>query len=92
MSQTKFIASLCGLSLSVLFTPALEEMAKVYIITVVVFVTLMINFIFRANQVREWIVRRITTDVMNELFKDKDVRRLLAKKFSEGEKLDVSEE
>jgi hypothetical protein len=92
MTQTKFIAALTGISLSVLFTPALEELAKVYIITVVVFVTLMINLIFRVNQVREWIVRRITTDVLNELMKDKDVRRLLAKKFSEGEKLDVSEE
>lgn len=92
MTQTKYIASLIGISLSVLFTPALEELAKVYIISVVVFVTMLINLIFRINQVREWIVKRITTDVMNEIFKDKDVRKLLAKKFSDGEKLDANED
>ena len=92
MTQTKYYSSLAGICMSVMFSGVLEDMAKVYVISVVVFVTVLINLFFRANVIREYIVKRITTDVMSEIFKDSDVRKLLAKKFSEGEKLNENED
>lgn len=85
MSTKQFIGSLGAIMMSVLFTPALEELAKVYVISVVVFITMLINLLFRLNQVREWIVKRIMSDVLNEIYKDKDVRAILTRKFSTKE-------
>ena len=92
MTETKYYSSLAGICMSVMFSGALEDMAKVYVISVVVFITILINLIFRANAIREYIVKRITADVMSEIFKDSDVRKLLANKFSHGEKLNATEE
>lgn len=68
---------------SIILTPGLEDLVRVYIISVVVFITTVVNIIFRIDRIREYIVKRISSDVIKEILKDKDVSRIMRDKFSQ---------
>lgn len=77
MSKQAYATSMVTVVLGVFFSPGLTELLQVYVITVVVFVTIVINLLFRIQTLRQWIVERLTADVLQEIFKDKDVLKLL---------------
>lgn len=77
MTTRTFWAYLSGLIISVFFIPQLEELIKMYVISVVVLITVIINLLFRFQRVREWVVNQITADVIRQVLQDADVRKLL---------------
>jgi hypothetical protein len=62
---------------SVFFIPEWDVMLKVYVISVVVFITGLINVLFRIQKIREMVVNAITADVIQQILKDPDVRKLM---------------
>lgn len=72
------------LALGIFFTPELESLVRIYLISVVAFITTIVNLLFRLETIRKKIVQKIVADVMSEIFKDDDIRDLIAKKHSSG--------
>ncbi len=83
MMMGKYITSLLAITMGIFFIPELETAIRVYIVSVVVFTTMLVNLLFNIEKLRQWIVQKIISDVMAELFKNADVRRLLSKNISD---------
>lgn len=82
MITKTYITSLLAVTMGIFFIPDLETAVRVYLISVVTFVTTIINLLFKIEKLRQWIVQKIVADVMAELFKHKEMRELLTKKES----------
>jgi len=81
-----YISTMTAILGGIMFSPAFDTLVQVYVISVVVFVSTVVNFLFRIQKIREYIVKRITQDVLAEIMKDSDVRRIIAEKIFAGEK------
>lgn len=84
MSITQYIASLISVSITMFLIPGFTDVLRVYVIATIVLISILINLLFRWRQFRDYIVNKIITEVIIELIKDEDVRKVI-KKLSNGQ-------
>lgn len=77
MTTRTYILAVSSIIMGIVVIPDWELMLKVYVISVVAFITVIINLLFRIQKIREWIVNQITADVIRQVLTDEDIRKLL---------------
>jgi hypothetical protein len=82
VTQKQYITALVVMSASVFFTPAVDELVKVYIVSIVTLVSALFNILFQWQKIREYIVRRLVADVLEEL-----LTREALKEYNDRKKL-----
>ena len=84
MTPRQYIVGIVTLCLAVLTIPSwLIEAFNVYVISVVVFIAMLWQFLFSLQKIREMIIKRLLADLMEELFKEPVFGEYLTKKFQE---------
>jgi hypothetical protein len=81
MSVTGYITTLMTLIISVWFIPDWQELFKVYVISTIAFITLIVNLLFRIQKLRELIVRILVTDVKREILNDPDIQKIIEQRL-----------
>ncbi len=81
MKQKTFILALSSIMLGTLALPLDPEIVKVYLISVILFTTGLVNLLFNLKKVREWIVDRLMADFWERLFLDEELRVFLGERF-----------
>jgi len=77
MRMKVYVAALTCVGMSVMFVPEWTELVKVYVISVVVLVTALINILFRIAWLREYVVNKLVTTAIQEILKDRDIQKLI---------------
>jgi hypothetical protein len=82
------IGKLVGVMMVVIFgifSLPVEDLFKVYVVTVVVLVTTFVNLIFRINKISDYIVKYVSAKVLEELYRSQKFLEIVAKKRIESE-------
>jgi ABC-type protease/lipase transport system fused ATPase/permease subunit len=62
---------------SIFAMPDWDTMMKVYSLSVLAALTTVINILFQLQKIREWVVRMLTMDVIQRVFQNPDVNKLM---------------
>ena len=73
MNTRQYYIALSTICMSIFLSPGIESLLRVYLIAIVWTVSAFIGLLFRWKQLREYIVKRIMVDVMEELFLQKSL-------------------
>lgn len=77
MHVKAYIGALSTIIASAWLTPWLDELIKIYVLTVVVVVTLLVNLVFWFHRIRESIINHLVASVIQQVLADKDVQKII---------------
>lgn len=80
LATKSYAVALVGLFTGILSLP-FDEVFKLTVSIAVGLTGGIIHLVFQWQRVREWVVKHLTAAVMEELFKDDNIREFLAQKF-----------
>jgi hypothetical protein len=79
-----YITWLTSVFISIFAIPDMQELIKVYIISVVVLVTVVINLLFQVQRLRQYVVDLLVSEALSKFFEDPDVRKSIQQIRSKG--------
>jgi len=77
MTPRQYIAAMSTVVMSVFAVPDWDLLIKIYVLIMIGFVVTVITIAFYVRKIRDAIVNRLVSDAIQEIFKDKDVRKLI---------------
>ena len=89
MTRAIYIIANVSIMLSIVLTPWLEDLLKIYLITAVVIITLTINVAFRIKWLMNIIIEHLVQAVLNKVLQDQDVQKIMHWKFEEMRKRSI---
>jgi len=86
MTRAVYIIANASITLTILLTPWLEDLLKLYLISAVILITLTVNVAFRMAWLRDIIIEHLVQAVLNKVLQDQDIQKIMHWKFEEMRK------
>ena len=86
MNQQLQIAANIAIAISIILTPWLEDMLKLYLICAVVIIAFTVNVAFRVKWLMDIIVEHLVQAVLQKVLRDQDIQKIMSWKFEEMRK------
>ena len=83
MNRALYIMANSSLVLGIWFTPWLEDLIKIYMISAIVLIALTINLAFRLKWLMDIIVEHLVQAVLQKVMQDQDIQKVMSWKFEE---------
>jgi hypothetical protein len=79
-----YITWMMSIFVTILAIPEWQELIKIYIISVVVLVTVVVNLLFQIQRLRIYVVDLLVSEALSKFFEDADVRKAIDQIRSKG--------
>ena len=77
MNQQLHIAANIAIAISIILTPWLEDMLKLYLISTVVIIALTVNVAFRVKWLTDIVVEHLVQAVLQKVLRDQDIQKIM---------------
>ncbi len=67
--------------LSIALLPWVEDLLKLYLVTIVIILTLTINVAFRIKAIWEWTIEKALQEIIERLMEDEDMKKIIKMRF-----------